>query len=76
LNSRASLSTRHCNDERQFTTEGNTYIPSKHDLDTCTQSNMFDQDTCMVKCVPGYETANATFLCDSTRQVAMVDILY
>jgi hypothetical protein len=63
-------------DERTFTSMRNTYIPSKHDLKDCVRTDMFDQDTCTVECVPGYEVANSTFLCDSTRQVAMVDLLY
>ena len=63
-------------DLRTFTTARNTYIPAEHDLGTCTRSDMFDQDTCTVQCVPGYAVANSTFLCDSTRQVAMVDRLY
>jgi hypothetical protein len=63
---------------REPTTERLKYRPDRHDITSCTISagKMYDQDTCQVICVPGYEVANTTFLCDSTRQVALVDILY
>ena len=67
---------QYSDDERTFTTERLRYHLDKHDITSCQRTDMFDQDTCTVKCVPGYEANNNTYLCDSTRQIEMVDVQY
>ena len=72
----AFLSMLQYSDERTFTTERLQYHLDKHDITSCQRTDMFDGDTCTVTCVPGYEVNNNTYLCDSTRQIEMVDVLY
>ncbi len=56
--------------DRLYTTWRLRYQADRHDVSSCEIiGNMYHQDQCIAKCIPGYEEANTTFICDSARQV-------